>query len=101
MENQYEIGEEIFELYDIFHNSKSKIELEDCLKKIKSKKDKFDKNSYNYINILHLECITRQRINEFGLCSIDQIFQNLNKALNVVLKSKKFVKNLMIIIHYG
>ena len=41
---------EIRELYEIFHNSKSKIEFEECLKKIKSKKDKFDKNSYDYIN---------------------------------------------------
>ena len=46
MKNQYEISAEIFELYDIFHNSKSKVEFENCLTKIKSEKGKFDKNSY-------------------------------------------------------
>ena len=92
--NKNQLSNEIYELYVIYHNSNSKNEFEEFLRKIKSEKDKFDKNSFDYLNLLHLECITRQRIQEIGLCPIEEIFPNLNKALECTLEIQKICEEL-------
>lgn len=86
--NKNKLSPEISELWDEYHNSITKSDYENCLSNIKSK-DQINKQSLDYINLLHLECISRQRIYETGPCPIEKIIPNLNKALECVMEIQK------------
>lgn len=86
--NKNKLSPEIIELWDEYHNSITKSDYENCLSNIKSK-NQINKQSLDYINLLHLECISRQRIYETGPCPIEKIIPNLNKALECVIEIQK------------
>ena len=84
----------IIELYNKYHNSITKQNYMECLSEIKSEKEHTDRNSINYLNLLHLECITRQRIYEVGPCPFDKIIPNLNKAFECTTEIQKICEEL-------
>lgn len=88
------ISIEIYELWDEYRDSKTKNDYKKCLSNIKSKKINRNKQTLDYINLLHLECISRQGIYENGPCPIEKIIPNLNKALDCVIEIQEICKTL-------
>lgn len=76
------VDEEVVKLDIEQYYARTQTELKNCLSKVKSKRTS-DKNSFDdYILLLHLECLIRQKIKERGPCPIDKVVPNLTKALN-------------------
>lgn len=64
------------------HNSITLEEYKICLQDVKSKKMYTTKKSDDFIMLLHLECIIRQKINEISFCPFNKVIPNLTKALS-------------------
>ncbi len=71
---------EIDELEELVNNPKDLYELEITLDEIISKKLKYEKNTLNYIRLCFLECVSRQKIHEWGYCEVQESLYHLIEA---------------------
>lgn len=78
--NEIIFPHEIDELEELVNNPKDLNELENTLNKIISIKLKYEKNTLNYIKLCFLECVSRQKINEWGYCEVQESLYHLIEA---------------------